>query len=657
MLPESMKRLLVIGAAIFPVFIHSATLPRQWEISDGPLAEYLRRETRSLSDRCLHNLTTSNAWIEQTPILRAQLSEMLGLSPLPPRTGLKATVTQRIERDTFTVENLHFQSRPGLYVTANLYIPKHLTKPAPAVLYVCGHSPVITNGISYGNKFAYHGHGAWFARNGYVCLVLDTLQLGEIQGLHHGTYREGLWWWNSRGYSPAGVETWNGMRALDYLSTRPEADTNRFGITGRSGGGAVSWFVTAMDDRIQVAAPVAGITDLENHVVDGAVEGHCDCMFFVNTYRWDYPQLAALAAPRPLLLCNTDDDSIFPLDGVTRTQTKVARLYELLGARAKFGFVITPGGHQDTQELQVPVMRWFNRHLKGGESLIENAAVKTFSPEQLKVFDKLPNDALNTNVHLTFVDAKQNAIPTSKEQWDRQRGLFLSALREKCFAAWPDDSAPATLIETGDDVSGAWMRKYFEAESQPGVKVRLVFDLSRSEPQAKLVIRVQTVLGDADFRKETIVGQLAVRTAGEHHYADVKKRTQIRRRYMLLGQTVASMRVWDLVRGIEAIRASEQFGKLPLRIEASGDMAVNALYASLFASVDELVLTNLPKSHMNGPDYLNVLRILDIPQAVAMASERCRVELRGADEVDWQYPLETARRLNWEKNLRVVAQP
>ena len=104
-----------------------------------------------------------------------------------------------------------------------------------------------------------------------------------------------MWWWNSRGYTPAGVEAWNCMRALDYLETRPEVDKTRFGVTGRSGGGAYSWWITALDDRIKVAVPVAGITDLQNHVVDGAVEGHCDCMFIVNTYRWDYPQVAALA--------------------------------------------------------------------------------------------------------------------------------------------------------------------------------------------------------------------------------------------------------------------------------------------------------------------------------------------------------------------------
>ena len=117
-----------------------------------------------------------------------------------------------------------------------------------------------------------------------------------------------MWWWLNRGYTPAGVEAWNCMRALDYLETRPEVDGDKLGVTGRSGGGAYSWWIAAIDERIKGAVPVAGITDLQNHVVDGGVEGHCDCMFMVNTYRWDYPQVAALVAPRPLLIANTDSD-------------------------------------------------------------------------------------------------------------------------------------------------------------------------------------------------------------------------------------------------------------------------------------------------------------------------------------------------------------
>src|SRR5207253_384968 len=186
------------------------------------LANYFQAETARLSEHCLSDIRNLDDWKARRETYRQQLLEMLSLSPFPPRAELNPEVTGKIDQNSFTVENLHFQSMPGLYVTANLYIPKKLQKPAPAILYLCGHGPVITNGISYGNKVAYQHHGAWFARNGYVCLIIDTVELGEIEGVHHGTYKEHMWWWNSRGYTPAGIEAWDGIRALDYLCTRPE---------------------------------------------------------------------------------------------------------------------------------------------------------------------------------------------------------------------------------------------------------------------------------------------------------------------------------------------------------------------------------------------------------------------------------------------------
>jgi dienelactone hydrolase len=132
-----------------------------------------------------------------------------------------------------------------LYVTANLYLPKKATFPAPAVLYVCGHANTVVDKVSYGSKVNYQHHPAWFAEHGYVCLILDTLELGEIQGIHHGTYNQKMWWWQTLGYTPAGIECWNAMRALDYLETRKEVDAKRIGVTGRSGGGATSWWLAA----------------------------------------------------------------------------------------------------------------------------------------------------------------------------------------------------------------------------------------------------------------------------------------------------------------------------------------------------------------------------------------------------------------------------
>src|SRR5262249_17775814 len=209
----------------------------------------------------------------------------------------------------------------------------------PAVLYVCGHANVFENKVSYGSKVAYQHHPAWFASNGYVCLIVATLELAEIQGEHHGTSRRGMWWGEALGYTPAGTECWNAMRGLDYLQSRPEVDPKRLGVTGRSGGGATSWWVAAADDRVQCVVPVAGITDLKSHVVEGVaprlkagvITGHCDCMYFVNTYRWDFDVVLALCAPRPLLLGNSDEDEIFPVPGYRSLAERARRVYDLYG--------------------------------------------------------------------------------------------------------------------------------------------------------------------------------------------------------------------------------------------------------------------------------------------------------------------------------------
>jgi dienelactone hydrolase len=651
MLDAPMK--VLFGLLALTAVVHAATLPERWQVPDESLASYFARKTKELAEKSPRSVSGATEWERTRPVLQAQLAEMLGLAPMPTRSELRATTTKRIEHEFCAIENLHFQSMPGLYVTANLYVPKGQSAPAPAVLYVCGHSPVVTNGISYGNKTAYQHHGLWFARNGYVCLVIDTVQLGEIAGTHHGTYREGMWWWNARGYTPAGVEAWNGIRALDYLATRAEVDTKRLGVTGRSGGGAYSWFIAALDERVKVAAPVAGITDLHNHVADGAVEGHCDCMYFVNTFRWDYSQLAALAAPRPLLVCNTDDDSIFPLDGVVRTWTKVRRVYDTLGAGEKFGLVITPGGHKDTQELQLPVMRWFNRHLKGEETPVTNAAVKLLAASELKVFSELPPDSLNARIHESFVPAARAELPASAEQWPALRRQWQKGLREKVFAAFPEHVEAARFAH--EDL-GTNARGRLEVESEPGVTNIVQYLQPRSGKPTRVVLHLLNPDVDpfgpwAGNDTNALYLRLATRGTGRQQWAgDAAKQVQLRRRFMLLGETVHSARVWDIMRTVQAVRASA-WRRLPLRLEASGEMAVNALYASLFTRVDELVLERLPSSHMRGPDYLNVLRVLDVPQALALAADRSRVELRGADAAEWTFTIEAARNAGFEKNL------
>ena len=583
-------------------------------------ADYFKIETKRLADNCLADIATLDDWNAKKNLYRRQLHEMLGLNPLPERTPLKATVTGTVQHDEFEVRNLHFQSSPGLYVTGNLYVPKNLTAPAPTILYVCGHGRVRIDGVDYGNKTHYQHHGAWFARNGYVCLTIDTIQLGELSGLHHGTYREGMWWWNSRGYTPAGVEAWNGIRAIDYLSSLDFVDNERLGVTGRSGGGAYSWWIAALDKRIKVAAPVAGITDLQNHVVDGVVEGHCDCMFHVNTYGWDFAQVAALIAPRSLLILNTDDDGIFPLDGVNRVFTKVRRIYELHGKKSNIGLVITPGGHGDSQELRVPAFNWFNKHLKGKSVLIDKPATKFFKPHQLKVFDQLPDDERTTTIHDTFSQIADNNTKNTE---------ILANLRDKTFGGWPKRGGKLRLEKVSDTERDGVRLAVYEFDSQPGIRLRMhvahKVGLAKNAPVQLEVLNAGQAEGIAEPPGVRVT--FSPRGIGPTRLTQNKKHlTQTRRRFMLLGQTLAGQQVWDVRRCIHALRTLDRCAGATLELWGTGDSASLVTLASLFEKdIRKLNLRNYPATDKEQPDFLNISRFATPAQLLDLAKRKTEV--------------------------------
>lgn len=691
----------VVGRAAEPAKVDLAKVDTTR--GDEMLAEYFRQETARLAAASLADIHTIDDWTSRRETYRQQLLEMLGLDPLPERTPLQATVTGTVDQEKFTVGKLHFQSRPGLYVTANLYLPKGLDKPAPAVLYVCGHGNFKKDGVSYGSKVHYQHHAGWFARHGYVCLVLDTLQLGEIEGLHHGTYRENMWWWNCRGYTPAGVEAWNCTRAIDYLQSRPEVDGQRIGVTGRSGGGAYSWWIAAIDDRIKAAVPVAGITDLENHVVDGAVEGHCDCMFMVNTYRWDYPQVAALVAPRPLLLANTDKDNIFPLEGIERIHQKVRKLYRKYGADKSFGLQISEGPHLDLQELQVAAFHWFNRFLKNEEPKIEAAAVPLIEPTQLKVFQELPADQINTRIHETFtVQAAPPKVPESQSAWDAYRHATLQNLADKCFRGWPAAGEALDVKQVfAAEKRGVRLAAY-DFTSQGPVRLRLyvaeragleqpdengkpgkpdltVLNVLDDQEWTKWLSMVRVAFAD-ELREETQaepdekefasleqmfksfrwrMAYVAPRGVGPTAFNGLpKKQIQHRRRFMLLGQTLEGMQVWDVRRAVQALRETPGQAEVPLWLQSNRQMAGVALYAALFEpNIKRLDLWEMPRSHQDGPYFLNVLRYLDTPAAVALAAERSKVRLYTDDPEGWSYPMEVAKALAWDGKQMQIRKP
>ncbi|MEZ6125407.1 MAG: acetylxylan esterase [Planctomycetaceae bacterium] len=667
---------LSVVAGLSVVLCGTAATAADRSLDENPeLAAWFEDQVSDIErHQSLLKYATLQEWQAEVPVLRQQLFRMLGLDPLPERTDLQVQVTGVQEGPGFTVRKLSFQSSPGLYVTGNLFVPAKVAKPCPAVLYVCGHGGVKQDGISFGNKFTYHHHGAWFARNGYVCLVIDTLQLGEIEGVHHGTYRENRWWWNSRGYTPAGVEAWNCIRALDFLETCPEVDSQRMGVSGRSGGGAYSWWIAALDERIQCAVPVAGITSLRKHVVDGCVEGHCDCMFMVNTFGWDYAKVAALVAPRPLLISNTDKDTIFPLDGVVNVHRQVSHIYDLYQKPERLGLQITEGPHKDTQELRIHAFRWMNRWLKQDESLIEMAAVKFFEPPQLKVFADLPADEVNTRIDQTFVpQPKAATVDEILKDPGRWVDRTTQHLQMTCFRAWPNSAgAPAPLTApTAEFLPKAQTSKHrtirISFSSQPHVNLTMdVFcpaggekkqtpqDILNQQAEVTLIYADQTswqqniaamTSGNetadetsnplTDFIREEISNQRSVavvtgRGRGTDAWqGDPKKLIQIERRFQLIGTTSDAMRVWDLRQAVGVLHQVSDRAKIDLKAVAGQEVPV--LLASLYCGPIQSISV-LPGAPTEPPAILNLDRTLNVrSELIALAGYRTPVRLAEND--------------------------
>jgi cephalosporin-C deacetylase-like acetyl esterase len=610
--------------------------PDRGSPGDEMIQGYLRREAERISAQFADDLKSREAWEAKRPQYVEEYFDMLGLSPRPERTPPHPTVTRTLDRGDYVVEMLHYQSRPGLYVTGNLYRPAKVKEGErlPAVFYVCGHSHRGRDG----NKVAYQSHGIWFARHGYVCLAVDTLQLGEIAAFHHGTYNLKRWWWHSRGYTPAGVEAWNGVRGIDYLVTRPDVDPERIAVTGISGGGAATFWIAAADERVKVAVPVSGMADLESYVGNRVINGHCDCMFLHNGHRWPWTRIAALVAPRPLLFVNSDQDAIFPMDANDRVIARLERLYSLYGAGDRVDALVSVGGHAYRKDIRQGAYRFINAHLKGDAREVTDGEVDLVSegsnpgpypipPEQLRVFPTdadVPADQLNKTIDQSFVPMAEVAAPKAGEfkEW---RESLRAQLRKRSFGYFPEAIPPATKLGEAD---GGWARM----RSEEGIEFRLRRESRGGSGGTLLVVLNEDEGGTTPAWVKDVAaeGQAVVlcepRGVGATRWTRKDPPNYVERSHALLGRTVDTGRVWDVIAAAKTVAKGDGGEEVPVSVAGRGAAGVIAAYAAVLdeQAVAGATLVKPPASHMadGAPQFLNVLRVCDVPDALGLIAPR-----------------------------------
>jgi acetyl xylan esterase AXE1 len=289
-------------------------------------------------------------WGRRAAYLREHVLWSAGLLPLPEKTPLHAQVFDEQKRADYSVSKVYFESLPGFFVTGNLYQPSG-AGPFPAVLSPHGH-------WAYGRLessavTSEPGRAISLARQGFVVFSYDMIGYDDSRQLEHRSFdsrRARLW-----GLHVAGLQLWNGIRALDFLESLAQVDRNRIGMTGASGGGTQTFLLAAVDERVKVAAPV--------NMISLHMQGGCLCEnppgLRLDT---DNLELAATIAPRPLLMVSATGD--WTRNTLQLEYPAMQRYYALLGAPEGVHALQFPAPHNYNQESREAVYAWMARWLK-----------------------------------------------------------------------------------------------------------------------------------------------------------------------------------------------------------------------------------------------------------------------------------------------------
>ena len=352
-------------------------------------------------------------WSRRAERVRRQMLVALGLWPMPERTPLNAVIHGKIERPDYTVEKVYFESYPGFYVTGNLYRPKGKSGKVPGVLsphghwangrfYDVGEDGVRKEIVQGAERFAEGGRSplqsrcVQLARMGCVVFHYDMIGYADSlqipQSLAHGFAKQrpemntlenwGLFSPQAEAHlqTVMGLQTWDSMRALDFLLSLPDVDAERIGVTGASGGGTQTFVLCALDPRPTVAFPAV--------MVSTAMQGGCTCenasLLRVDTGNVEF---AALFAPKPLGMTAANDwTKEMPAKGFPELKAH----YAMMGAPERV--MLKPLIHFDHNYNYVSraaMYGWFNQQLKlGGKDPIVEEDYRRLTAAEMSVWDE-----------------------------------------------------------------------------------------------------------------------------------------------------------------------------------------------------------------------------------------------------------------------------
>jgi cephalosporin-C deacetylase-like acetyl esterase len=347
------------------------------------------------------------------------------LGPFPEKTDLNPKVTGKVKKDGYSIENVIYESLPGFYVTASLFIPDKLQEPAPAILFCSGHS------FEAYRKQSYQLPLLNLVKKGFIVLAIDPIGQGERMEYFDPKTNASVIGGSTKehsypspqasliGQSVARYFIWDGIRSIDYLVSRKEVDAKRIGVHGLSGGGTQTAYISALDDRVAASAPAGYITSYRRLMESIGVQDGEQNLFHGILEGIDHADYIVMRAPKPTLVMATTRD-FFSIQGTRETYSECKRIYNILGEPANLELTEDDDGHTYTKKNREAMYAFFQKHLNFPGSAKEED-VEYLTGEELQ---KTTTGQLASSIkHKTVFDLNR----VESEKWIKR----LEKLRKK----------------------------------------------------------------------------------------------------------------------------------------------------------------------------------------------------------------------------------
>lgn len=579
------------------------------------------REIEQVSEKrraSLHTKNDAEAYVRE---VRSKIQTCFG--PWPEKTPLNSRTTGTIERDAYKIEKVIFESRPGFPVTANLYVPKSLKFPLPAVIGTCGHGdPGKATPI-------YQSFAQGLARKGYVVLIFDPIGQGEriqylstelkpLRGIGVPEHNYAGSQMALCGESLSSWLTWDAIRCVDYLLTRSEVDAKQIGVTGNSGGGTQATWLCGVESRLSMAAPSCFIVGFGQNLQNELPADIEQCPPAAISMGLDHSDFIAAMAPKPVIILDQEKD-YFDVRGAEKSLVRMKNLYKLLGVEDNVDLFIGPEYHGYSQHNREAMYEWFNKATKNAGTKAEpvltlekeealwctpNGQVGESKSRTVFSFTKQLSESFKKNRRSLDGESLKNAVVSALKLPARQGVPNFRILRPGSDRLYPQKFAATYAVETEPGILTVVYRlsdNVLLSRPPVGLKRAILYvshhsadDELRNDTSLKELIlnEPNSAVFACDVRG---IGESKPNTCGDNFLAPYGNDYFYAAHSNMLNYPYVGQKTYDVLRVIDWLKS---FGHTEVHLVAKGWGAIPATFAGLLSgSVAQITLKNALTSY------------------------------------------------------------